>query len=411
MPRLFRRTAAALALAGLLAGCNQTPPPPKPPRAEVVVTSPIFDEVTDYQDFTGRLDALLTVDIRPRVSGYIVKAPFKEGDLVKEGDELFLIDPRSYDADYRQAEGNLKQAEADRKLQDRNYARGRQLFEARSIGQEEFDQITGTWEKSTANATALAAVRDRAKLYLDYTRVTSPISGRISRRNVDPGNLVNAEQTLLTTVVSDDTTYAYFDVDERTYLDLVESSAQRRKTESWFTGLQFPVVMRLANEEDFTLPDNTGFRHVGAVNFVDNRLSGNSGTIRMRGVFPNPDHLLKSGLFVRIRLPIGTPYRAVIVPDEALQSDQGRKYVYVVNDKNVIEYRAVEPGQAVHDLRIIKKGLTGTERVVVEGMQKVREKAEVDVKTRPAPKPPQSTLSKLLSYERSRLTDTAAGGE
>jgi RND family efflux transporter MFP subunit len=379
LPALLRSLACALGIAALLAtGCNHSPPPPPPKPIEVEVTTPITDEVTDYQDFTGRLDPLRTNEIRPRVSGYVDAAPFREGDVVKEGDLLFQIDPRSYRADFNQAEANFKQADAERRLQDRNLARGKQLFESRSIGQEELDQITGTWEKATATAAAMQAARDRAKLFLDFTRVTSPVTGRISRRNIDPGNLVNADQTLLTTVVTEDPVYGNFDVDERTYLDLVSTAGPENQT--WLSGLQFPVTMRLANEEEF--------RHAGTVDFIDNRFNGNTGTIRMRGIFPNPKHTLKAGLFVRVRLPIGKPYRPFIIPDEAIQSDQGRKYVFVVNGENRVEYRSVELGQAIHDLRVIKKGLTGGERVIVSGMQRVRAKSEVRVKAQPPPKPP-----------------------
>ena len=355
--------------------------------------------MTDYQDFTGRLDAVKTVEIRARVSGYVQQVPFKEGDLVKEGDLLFQIDPRTYQADFNQAVANFKQAEADRKVQEKNAERVRRLIGNGAISQEEYDQTMAAWEKAVATAGAMEAARDRAKLYLDYARVTSPVTGRVSRRFVDPGNLVNADNTMLTTVVTEDPMYAYFDVDERTYLELVEAKTYEQA--STFSGLRLPVQMRLANEEDFTLPDNTGFRHVGAVNFVDNRLSGNSGTIRMRGVFENPRRLLKSGLFVRVRLPVGAPYKALLIPDEAVLSDQGKKYVYVVNDKIAVEYRSVKLGQAIHELRVIREGVAPGERVIVTGMQRVRPKLRVQVQTQDPPKPPKSSLTRMLANRKS----------
>lgn len=392
-PRNAKRLLAVLAAGAILlaAGCNRATPTKGSKPVEVIVTTPIADEVTDYEDFTGRLDAFRTVEIRPHVSGYVQQAPFKEGDLVKQGDLLFEIDPRPFQMDLNLAEANLQQSEADLRLQDKLLKRGRELRASNSIGAEELDQIVGTWEKSTATVGAMRAARDRAKLYLDYTRVIAPLSGRVSRRSVDPGNLVNADQTLLTTVVADDQIYAYFDVDERTYLNLV-GAAHGQAEQSWFFGLQYPVLVRLANEEEFHRP--------GRVDFVDNRLNGNSGTVRMRAILPNPDRILKSGLFVRVRLPIGKPYQAVLVPDEAVQSDQGRKIVYVVNAQNVVEYRMVELGQAIHDLRVIKKGLTGGERIIVSGMQRVRPKTEVQVKTQPPPKPPHASLGKQLSFDR-----------
>jgi biotin carboxyl carrier protein len=223
---------AALGTVLLLSGCERAAPASgevKP--VDVVVTTPITADVTDFQDFTGRLDAIYTIDMRPRVSGYIDLAPFKEGDMVKKGDLLFQIDPRPYEKDLNQAEANLRLAQADRNLQEKNVERARRLYNSNAIAREEYDQIAATWEKSAANVKALEATRDRTRLYLDFTRVIAPCNGRISRRNVDPGNLVNADTTLLTTIVTEELPetdqqtagsnkarrlYAYFDVDERT---------------------------------------------------------------------------------------------------------------------------------------------------------------------------------------------------
>jgi RND family efflux transporter MFP subunit len=393
----FGGTAVLLASA-LAAGCHRAPAAQGPKIVEVVVTTPITDQVTDYQDFTGRIDALKTVDVRPRVSGYIVEAPFKEGDVVKEGDLLFLIDPRTYQADLNLAEANVRQAEAEKKLQIKNVERNRQLIGNGSISKEEYDQVIANRDKAYATVGSMEAARDRARLYLEFTRVTAPLSGRVSRRQVDPGNLVNSDQTVLTTIVTENPVYAYFDVDERTYLDLV--SATSTGSDSWFSSLQFPVFMRLANEEDFV--------QRGDVNFLDNRLNANTGTVRMRGVFPNPRSALKSGLFVRIRLPIGIPYQTLLIPDEALLSDQGRKYVYVVkkatNDKgeevDQVEYRSVQLGQSIQGLRVIKEGVKRGERVIISGMQRVRPGAAVQVKMQEPPPPPKSSLTKMLADNR-----------
>jgi RND family efflux transporter MFP subunit len=392
--------APALLLAALLtAGCHHAPSSAPAKAVEVYVTTPITDEVTDYQDFTGRLDALKTVEIRARVSGYVQQVPFKEGDVVREGDLLFQIDPRTYEADYYQAVANLKQAEADRKVQEKNAERVRRLIASSAIAQEDYDQTVANWEKAVATVGAMEAARDRAKLYLDFTRVTSPVTGRISRRYVDPGNLIKADDTLLTAVVTEDPMYAYFDVDERTYLDLVGVSSHTQ--EAWQSGLKLPVLMRLANEEEF--------QHPGTVNFVDNRLNGNTGTIRMRGVFENHSKVLKSGLFVRIRLPVGTPYKATLIPDEAILSDQGKKYVYVVNGENRVEYRSVTLGQAVQKLRVIKEGVSKGEHVIVSGMQRVRPKSEVQVKMQDPPKPPHASLGKRLTFGGPAAGDTPSG--
>ncbi len=359
-------------------GCSQGPPPGKSKVVEVIVTTPITDTVTDYTDFTGRLDAVKTVDIRARVSGYVNEAPFKEGDLVKEGDLLFQIDPRTYQADYNQALANYNQAIADRDLQVKNVARVKPLIANGSATQEEYDQFSGALEKAQASVGSALAARDHAKLYLDFTRVISPISGRISRRNVDPGNLVMADNTMLTTIVAEDPMWAYFDVDERTYLDLVGATPGDHA--SWLSGAKYPVMLRLANEDQFT--------HAGVIDFVDNRLNGNTGTIRLRGAFQNPQHLFKPGLFVRIRLPIGPAKNAVLIPDEAIMSDQDRKYVYIVNAENTVEYRTVVPGQAVGKLRALKNGLAADDHVIVSGMQRVKPKTEVQATMQAPPKVP-----------------------
>jgi RND family efflux transporter MFP subunit len=371
-----------------LAGCDQGQVKSQTKKTpEVVVTTPITAEVTDFQDFTGRLDGIKTVEIRARVSGFIMTAPFKEGDLVHEGDLLFKIDPRTYQATYNQAEANLKLAETDRILQERNAHRARQMVGGLSIGQEEYDTMIATFEKSKATVGSMQAARDMAKLYLDYTEVTAPLTGRISRRFVDPGNLVVQDSTALTTIVSDNPLYAYFDVDERTYLELL-GTAEKNKA-SWMKDLQFPVVMRLANEEQFT--------RTGSVNFVDNRVNANTGTIRMRGVFDNSSGVLKAGLFVRVRLPIGNPSPEILIADEALLSDQGRKYVLVIDDKNEVGYRTVTIGQEIQGLRVIKKGLAMGDKVILSGQQRVRPGVTVQAKVQAPPKPPQSALSRLLS--------------
>jgi RND family efflux transporter MFP subunit len=387
---------ALIATAVFTTGCSHAPPSAKAKVPEVIVTTPITDRVTDYQDFTGRLEAIPTVDIRARVAGYVTQVPFKEGDLVKKGDLLFQVDSRTYQADYDQAVANHKQALADMHLQEKNVARVGPLLRNGSATQEEFDQVTGALERAQAQVGATKAAQDRAQLYLEYTRVTSPINGRVSRRYVDPGNLITADNTLLTTIVAEDPMYAYFDVDERTYLDLVNHADKKISMADagpWMGEGKYPVWMRLADEEEY--------KRGGTIDFVDNRLSGNTGTIRLRGVFENPRHVLKAGLFVRIRLPIGQSYTATLIPDEAVQSDQGRKYVFAVvkkDDKEKVEYRPVELGQAISGLRVIKKGVSPGERVIISGMQRVKADVEVQPKPQDPPKPP-SASGKQLTYD------------
>jgi RND family efflux transporter MFP subunit len=389
-------------MAALLAGgCGQGHPQGRAAKAPtVVVTTPIREEVTDYQDFTGRLSALKTVEVRARVSGYIKEAPFKEGDLVHEGDLLFQIDPRSYQADLNQALANLKLAEAQCEVQEKNAERAKSLQRSRVIPTEDYDTILATLAKDRATVEAMQASRDRAKLFLDWTRVTAPLTGRISRRLVDPGNLVNADQTLLTTIVTEDPMYVYFDVDERTFLDLTGPGSPGLSSRSF--GLDFPVLLRLANEEEF--------RQAGTVNFIDNQVSPTSGTIKIRGLFHNPSGTLKAGLFARVRVPTATPFRALLIPDEAVRSDQGRKFVYVLGEKDEVVYRSVELGQAIHELRVIKKGVEPGDRVVVSGAQQVRPGMPVEVRVQAPPARPESPLTRLLAAQRPAPGKQGAAG-
>jgi RND family efflux transporter MFP subunit len=385
----------ALTLLALM-GCDHGPPTKTAKNPKVIVTSPITDTVMDYQDFTGRLEAIKTVDLRARVSGQITDVSFKEGEFVKEGDLLFQIDVRQFQAELNQAEANLKVGIAERNFQLSDVNRARKSMASNAISREDYDTKVAAYEKAIATVGALEAARDKASLYLSYTKVTAPISGRISRRYVDPGNVILGDNTILTTIVTEADMYAYFDVDERTYLDLLALIAPGKK--SWYEGLKTPVMMRLANEEDF--------EKIGDVDFVDNRVAATTGTVRMRGVFKNERHQLKAGLFVRIRLPIGTAYPALLIPDEAIQSDQERKYVWVVNSQGEAEYRSVNLGLAVKELRVIrpptsgkdgKEGLTPSDRVIVSGMQRVRNGVQVDVVTQAPPPPPQMRLVKLLT--------------
>ena len=384
-----------LILGLLVVGCNHKPPPKEEKTIEVDVTTPITDDVLDYDDFTGRLDAPQTVEVRPHVSGYILEAPFTEGDRVKKGELLFQIDSRPYDADFSQAKANLTLAHAERDLQEANAARARTLMASRGISREDYDVALAARDKAKASVLGFEAAVLRTSVLVEYTKVTARISGRISRRSIDIGNLVKADETLLTTIVSDDKVHAYFDVDERTYLDLTGEKVSGSPS-LHAKDLKLPVLMRLANEDKF--------EQKGVVDFVDNRLNGNTGTIRLRGVFPNPRGVLKAGLFVRVRLPLGRPYKALLIPDEAIQSDQGKKYVFVIDGEEKAEYRPVILGQAVQGLRVVKDGLRPGERVVINGMQKVQRQKPVKATLRDQPKSPGFPLGKLLYSKADTVT-------
>jgi len=312
-------------------GTSQVPP-------EVLIGFPVTREVTDYVDFPGRTEAVNSIEVRARVTGYLDKVYFEEGADVKQGDLLFEIDPRPYKADLARAEGNIVQSEGRLRRLEADYQRAANLLPQRAMGREDFDRIAGDRTEAMGALAVAKANRDMAELNLGFTKVRAPLSGRISRRYIDPGNLVKADDTILTTIVSLDPIYAYFDADERTTLQLQRLIRQGKI--KWSPGARLPVLMGLADEE--------GFPKQGTINFADNRVDADTGTWRLRGLFDNHDRALSPGLFVRMRAPIGEAYRAILVSEEALGTDQGQKFVYVVNAKDKVEYRRVQVGR-LHD--------------------------------------------------------------
>jgi RND family efflux transporter MFP subunit len=383
--RFRARVVSALVL-GLsigLAGCGKPSGAPEAAPTPVTVSYPVQRDVTDYVDFTARTAAVDSVEVRARVWGYLDKVNFKEGALVNKGDVLFEIDPLTYKAALAQAEGNLVSIQARVERLDADFARARRMVTTGAIGREEYDKIGGDRGEATASRAALKAAVERARLDLQYTKVTAPVSGRVSRYVVTVGNLIQAGDqgggTLLTTVVSVDPMYAYFDVDEHTALR-VRQMIREGKSDSPRDG-GFPVSLGLANE--------AGFPHKGTVNFVDNQVNPKTGTIRLRGVFPNKDQVLLPGFFARVRLPVGRAHKALLVSERALDTDQGQKVLYVVNDKNEVVSRPVRLGALQAGLREITDGLKPGELVIVTGLQQVRpgvivEPNRVDMPAAPA---------------------------
>jgi RND family efflux transporter MFP subunit len=353
-----------LGLAGCAHGPSEAPAAAPPP---VTVSYPVEREVTDHADFTARTAAVDSVELRARVSGYLEKVNFEEGSLVKKGDVLFEIDPRTYQAVLENAEGNLASLEARVERLNADLARARRMVGTQAIGREEYDKIAGDrGEAVAARAAAQAAVK-RAQLDLGFTKVTAPVSGRVSRYYVTVGNLVQAGEaqitpTLLTTIVSVDPMYVYFDVDEGTVLRVKQLIREGRAPSAYED--RIPVWLGLANED--------GFPHQGTINFIDNQVNPKTGTQRVRGVFPNKDEALSPGYFARVRVPIGEPHKALLVTERALDTDQGQKVVYVVDGDNRVASRPVRLG-AMHDgLREITEGLKATDRLIVKGLQQVR---------------------------------------
>jgi RND family efflux transporter MFP subunit len=347
--------------------------------APVTVSFPVERDVTDYADFTARTVAVDSVEVRSHAWGYLDKVNFKEGDLIKKGDILFEIDPRPYQALLNQAIAKVRQDETQLALDEAEYQRQLIAYNRGAWSKSDLDKAVAARDVDRANIAADKALVAFRQQDLDYTKVTAPISGRVSRYEVTVGNLVQAGDqgggTLLTTIVSVDPMYAYFDVDEHTALR-VRQLVREGKSDSPRDG-GFPVCLGLANEE--------GHPHRGTVNFVDNQVNPKTGTIRLRGVFPNKDQVLLPGLFARVRTSIGRPHKALLVSDRALDTDQGQKILYVVNDRNEVASRPVRMG-ALHDgLHEITDGLRPGERVIVTGLQQVRPGVTVEPKLVPMP--------------------------
>jgi RND family efflux transporter MFP subunit len=371
----LRTSVLVLGFCFALAGCAEAPPASKGvPPLPVSVSYPVEQYVADYADFTSRTAAVDSVEVRAHVWGYLDKVNFTEGALVKKGDVLFELDPRPYQALLNQSKAKVRQDEAQLRYDEAEYQRNVQLIGSGATSRSELDKITAARGIDIANIAADKSVLASRQLDLEYTKVIAPVSGRVSRYVVTVGNLIQSGDqnggTLLTTIVSVDPMYSYFDVDEYTALR-VRQLVREGKSDSPRAG-GYPVFLGLANEQ--------GHPHEGTINFVDNQVNPRTGTIRVRGVFPNKQEHLLPGLFARVRVPIGRPHTARLVSDRVLDTDQGQKILYVVNDKNEVVSRPVRLG-ALHDgLREITDGLKPGERVFVNGLQQVRPGITVEPK-------------------------------
>jgi RND family efflux transporter MFP subunit len=356
-----------------MAGCTRPPAAPPPPPTTVSVSYPLEREITFHSDFTGRTAAVDSVDVRAHVWGYLDKVNFKEGDLVRRDDVLFEIDPRTYQAQLDQAKADLESKEATVVKTQAIYSRTTHLLKSRAVSEEDLDNANGDWLVAKANVLLAQANLRMAELNLGFTKVKAQISGRIAKYNVTVGNIVQSGDqsggTLLTTIVSVDPIYVNFDVDERTVLKAERLVREGKATSARNTIV--PVYMGLGNE--------SGFSHQGVINYSGNQINPSTGTLPVRGVFPNKDGMLTPGLFVRVRVPIGKPHQAILVTDRAIDSDQGQKIVYTVNEKNEVVVQPVELGPLEGGLRVIESGLKPGDRVIiVNGQQQVRPGALVD---------------------------------
>lgn len=334
---------------------NAAAPPPPP---AVSVAKVVARDFQPWDEFTGRVSAVETVELRPRVSGYIERVAYEEGHEVRKGDLLFVIDQRRYRAAYDRAVAEFERARSEARLAATELERAETLLASRAISREEFDARRAAHTQGDASVRAAAAAVEAARLDLQFTEVRSPIDGRAGRALVTTGNLAQADSTLLTTVVSLDPMYVYFEADEQTYLDYAVAArrGEHRTTAS-------PVRVGLANE--------SGFPHPGTVDFVDNQVDPRTGTIRARAVVPNDDRSLTPGLFARVQLAGGNRQSALLIDEKAVLTDQDRKYVYVLGPDNLAVRKDVVLGRKAGDLRVVDRGLEPDDVVIVHGVQKV----------------------------------------
>jgi membrane fusion protein, multidrug efflux system len=361
--RFYTKIMALCLITVAVVGCGQRREPRELPPPEVVVSHPTNKEVTEFLEFTGNTAALESVEIRARVKGWLQSVNFEPGARVKKGDLLFLIDPKMFQAQMNQFQAQLQGRKADLKLQDTNLRRAEQLLSSASISQLQYDEQNAKQALSTAQVGISEADLEKARLDLDYTKVTTPIDGKVSRNLVDAGNLVGANtETLLTKVVSTDSIYAYFNLSERDVLKLKKMTPPE-DPESGKRSWKIAAYLSLSDE--------TGFPHVGAIDYVEPELDPNTGTLQARAIFSNEKGELMPGLFVRVRVPI-EKRKALLVPELAVGSAQAGMYVLVVNKDNVVEQRLVKTGQLDGALRVIEDGLKQDDWVIVNGIQRAR---------------------------------------
>jgi len=359
----------ALATLVAIAGCDkQTVSEAKTTQAQppsVKIARPLAQDVTEWDEFTGRIEAVSSVDVRARVSGYLEKVNFKAGEKVKKGDLLFLIDPKPFSAQLNYAEAELERAKAKRELAKNDMERAERLFLGKAISEEEHDARSKGLREAVAAVNSAEANVYTARLNVEFTKIRAPIDGRVGRELITEGNLVSGgggDATKLTFIVSTDPVYVYVDADERSVLKYRRQSRQEGSNE--IGAGQTPVQLAVADE--------AGFPHQGNLDYMSPREDTATGTVTLRGVFANPDGLLSPGFFARMRVRGSSPYPAILLPDRAIATDQAQRFVWVVNPENQVEYRKVVLGAHIGQSRVIKEGIKPQEWVVIEGLQKLK---------------------------------------
>ncbi|WOH85480.1 efflux RND transporter periplasmic adaptor subunit [Bradyrhizobium sp. BEA-2-5] len=380
-----------------LAGCDVNAQSQAPPPPSVTVEQPVKRTVTDWDEFTGRFEAIEEVQVRARVGGFINSVEFKDGAIVHAGDLLYTVDPRPFDAVALQAEGQLADARAKAELAKRELERGLTLVQTSAVSEQVVDQRRQALQAAHAAETQAEGTLKAAQLNVEFTHVLAPLTGRVSRHLVSPGNLVQGSDTgtstLLTSIVTLDPIYIYFDVDEATY---------QRNSKLWFEGKR-PSSRDTSNPVQVTLTGETKPSHEGKMDFLDNRLDISTATLRSRAIVPNKDLSILPGQFGRVRIIGSSPYEALLIPDAAIATDQSRKIVFVVRAGNTVEARPVVLGPLDEGLRVIREGLKPEDHVIVDGLQRARVGAKVAPKMAQAPaagKAPAVPADKALAGDK-----------
>ena len=370
--RRFAGIAPLIVLTVVLAGCDQKPPQAAAAAPAVTVAQPVKRTVTDWDEFTGRFDAIEEVQVRARVGGFVTNVEFKDGDMVHAGDLLYLIDSRPFEAVAAQADGQLADARAKVELAKRELDRGLNLVQTSAVSEQVVDQRRQALQAAHAAEIVAEGALKAAQLNVEFTHVPAPISGRVSRHLVSVGNLVSGSDTgtstLLTTIVSLDPIYVYFDVDEATYL---------KNNKLWFEGKR-PSSRDTPNPVQVALTGEIKPSHEGRMDFIDNRLDVSTATLRSRAVIPNHDLSILPGQFGRVRLIGSSPYEALLIPDTAVATDQSRKIVFVIKDDDTVEARPVVLGPLDEGLRVVREGLQAEDKVIIDGIQRARVGAKVN---------------------------------
>lgn len=382
--RLFSVGSTAL-LAGVLLGCGskQNQLPGQLTKPVVICVTAGTQEVTDFDDFVGRTEPSETVDVQARVNGFLQTVDFVDGQLVSAGDVLATIEPDEYKAIHQQSLANIELWQSKLALAQTSFERFKELRKNNSVSQAEYDESEAAVQEAQSQITAANAAAARTELDVKYTNILAPISGRADRTLVTPGNVVTGglgAGTLITRIVNDTPIFAYIDVDEQSvlhYKRLAREKGTNNSPDGALKDLSIPCFLKLQDEDEF--------EHEGVLDFIENQVDSGTGTIKLRGVFENTDHFLQGGLFVRVRIPKGKPYKSTLIPEQCIATDQADRIAYVVNDKNEVEIRVLELGSRIGTMRSIRKGIRAGEKVVYQGIQKVRPGMEVQAAIKELP--------------------------